>query len=192
MKTPNTKNWPNDLDQLEGLLFFAQRWDEMLFDYSMDSHRFRTLNLPAICKELIRAHELCVMGFLAWGGLVPLRDELLSILDADKTAADILGDLYPPLRSTIAEWDVKSNSNEKLSYAASTIYQRIEESLWRALLEKLRVAIESPKEKKDIDVLSGRLLTELIRKGYSPQYLYGTIQAHFFSKEPLINSQFLR
>ena len=44
--------WPS-LKEIEGLLFFAQKIEELLFHYSLDSYRVPALNTKARCKEIL-------------------------------------------------------------------------------------------------------------------------------------------
>ena len=43
MKQYDLRNWTIS-EETEGLLFFAQRMDEILFDYTVDSYKGRMLN----------------------------------------------------------------------------------------------------------------------------------------------------
>lgn len=40
----NLKNWSN-VSSMQGMLFFVQRMDELLFHYSMDTYKAQTLNI---------------------------------------------------------------------------------------------------------------------------------------------------
>ena len=45
-------NWL-EKDELVGLLFFAQLFHEMLFDYTLDTFKAPALNTPLLCEELL-------------------------------------------------------------------------------------------------------------------------------------------
>ncbi|MCI5196544.1 MAG: hypothetical protein D3919_09990, partial [Candidatus Electrothrix sp. AW5] len=51
MKQPDLKKWIN-CENLEGLLFFAQALDEMLFHHSLDSFKAPALNVHTNLLEL--------------------------------------------------------------------------------------------------------------------------------------------
>ena len=48
MRYRATNKWP-DLSGMEGLLYFAQRAEELLFDYTLDSYKPTALNASSPC-----------------------------------------------------------------------------------------------------------------------------------------------
>jgi len=180
MKNPNLENWPSDLSELSGLLFFAQRWEEMLFDYSIDSYRFRMLNAPGLCQEIIDTYSLCEMQMLAWGRLTSIKEELVSDLETDEESRNLLGTRYSSIHKGLSSWNSKQKNLREIALAASTIYNVLDKQLYPKLVNELRKALGNPKRKDRIDSLAASLLTELIRKGLSPQFLYQETNLHFF------------
>ncbi len=57
MKLHDTTHWTNTADH-RGLLFFAQRFDELTFSYTLDSFRASTTNAPHLVRECIRHLKL--------------------------------------------------------------------------------------------------------------------------------------
>ena len=53
MKQYNLRNWTIS-EETEGLLFFAQRMDEILFDYTVDSYKGRMLNSFMLIIEALK------------------------------------------------------------------------------------------------------------------------------------------
>ena len=51
MKYRSLKKWEN-VDKLEGLVFFAQLLEELLFHYSLDTYKPSALNTSSLCLEL--------------------------------------------------------------------------------------------------------------------------------------------
>lgn len=56
MRFRSLKRW-NIKPELDGLLFFAQRMDELLWDFTLDTHKPMALNAPYLCKEAISLLE---------------------------------------------------------------------------------------------------------------------------------------
>ncbi|MHB8727726.1 MAG: hypothetical protein ACYC9K_01675 [Sulfuricaulis sp.] len=121
------------------------------------------------------------MGILAWGSLLPIRDEILHGLDTDLISQAILDHKLAPLRDIMKSWDPKCKDHAPLSYAAGVIHDTLDDTLHIKLKTELVNTIADPNQKKRIDLLSSQLLTELIRKGYSEQFLYSAIKKCFFS-----------
>ena len=53
MKQYDLRNWTIS-EETEGLLFFAQRMDEILFDYTVDSYKGRMLNSFMLIIEALK------------------------------------------------------------------------------------------------------------------------------------------
>jgi len=185
MIPPFIDNWNENIGELEGLLCFAQRWDEMLFDYSLDSHRFRLFNVPGICDEIVATYEFCKNEILPWGSLQSIRDELIKLLDEDKLSQDLLGTRLTSLLKIITSWDPKNGDHTSLVYAASTISKILSKSLQKRIYTELKTIISAPQKKEKIFDLSGRLLTEILRKGYSDLFIYQKLKSQFFSDSPV-------
>jgi len=180
MKNPDLSNWPEEIDHLSGLLYFAQRWEEMLFDYSIDSYRFKMLNAPGLCQEIIDTYKLCEMKMLAWGRLVSLKEELIDALEKDAQSKLLLGTRYDAFVSTLRSWHHKQKNIRDIALTASAINNVLARSLFDSILAELRTTLSDHKQKEKIDHLSANLLTEAIRNGLSPQFLYQQVNEHFF------------
>lgn len=185
MKNPDLSNWPEEIESLSGLLYFAQRWEEMLFDYSIDSYRFKLLNAPGLCQEIIDTYSLCEMKMLAWGRLVSLKEELIDALEKDSQSKTLLGTRYDAFLSALRSWHHKQKNVRDIALTASAITNVLSRSLFDAILSELRTTLREPKQKEKIDHLSASLLTEAIRKGLSPQFLYQQINDHFFGSRKI-------
>lgn len=178
-------NWPNPIGPAEGLLLFAERWDEALFHYSLDSYRFRVFNTPALCAELVSATQLAEMGILSWASLPSIRDELLTHLDRDEAAKKLLGTLWNGIRSALAKWQHTSTDKNSAAFSASAAAKRLENTYLPELISRIMIVIGDPKRKEAILDGAGAIVTELIRKGYSPYFLYKEGQSFFFAENKI-------
>ena len=57
------KNW-KDISDLQGMLFFGQRMDELLFHYSMDTYKTPTLNIKLLLREYLETVDSIKEGLL--------------------------------------------------------------------------------------------------------------------------------
>lgn len=187
MKNPNLSNWPEDITELSGLLYFSQRWEEMLFDYSVDSYRFKMLNAPGLCREIIDTYKLCEMQMLAWGRLVSIKEELIDALVTEAESKVLLGTRYDLFLSSLRNWHPKQKNLRDIALTASAIYNILARKLFDYLLSEIRTALSKPNQKEKIDHLSANLLTESIRKGLAPLFLYQKVNEYFFGEQKVEN-----
>jgi hypothetical protein len=188
MKNPNVTNWPDNLTDLSGLLYFAQRWEEMLFDYSIDSYRFKLLNPPGLCNEIIDTYNLCEMNMLAWGRLISIKEELISCLQSDSDSAILLGTRYEAFIEKLCNWHIKQPNPREIALTASAIYNVLDRKLFDRLANELKVALITPAKKERIDTLSSNLLTETIRKGLHPSFIYQELNSVFFKDRAITDT----
>lgn len=76
MLKPNLNKWGVN-EELDGLLFFAQLIQEMLFDYTIDSYKAPALNTKSRCFEILTAIEDIKEEHLLSGTLKPMLEEWL-------------------------------------------------------------------------------------------------------------------
>lgn len=186
MKSPNLEKWPQDLKPVTGMLLFAQLWDEALFDYALDSYQPRRFNVPRLCSELIDAYDYFESHLLSSRSITPIVDELLDALDSDRICKAILGAELPILQGVLRTWN-QDRADRKVAYAADKILKSVQALLQRRTVEALRACAVEAKEKEEICDLSRRLLTEILRAGYSPNFIYYSLQRRFFGNSPVRN-----
>ena len=166
--------------EVEGLIFFAQRAEELLFDYTVDSYKPMSLNAPFLCEEALSVIEDVKNGLLDKANLRPILEELLWSLQHDKVAKS-LADL--PFESYILSSE--SSPIEDVEIKLSVLRRTLDS--YRYLdrcFDLLFLAIEENK-KKDIDCLSRLLFTNLINQGMSKSYLCKkTVDFFFIGGEP--------
>ena len=84
------KNWIYTND-LEGLLFFAQRLNEALFDFSPDRYKAPTLFTISSCLELLRTASSVKNGVFPLKTLETVFEEFKSIYNKDIIAQELVG-----------------------------------------------------------------------------------------------------
>jgi hypothetical protein len=90
MKPPDLKKWELK-PEIEGLLFFAQNIDELLFDYTIDTYKLPALNSRTLTIELKAAIEDLESGFLRQGAIEPITAEVADALKKDPVMTAVMG-----------------------------------------------------------------------------------------------------
>ena len=84
------KNW-KDISDLQGMLFFVQRMDELLFHYSMDTYKTPTLNIKLLLHEYLETVDNIKEGVLKDKNELPIFEEIVWSLKGDIAAQKIIG-----------------------------------------------------------------------------------------------------
>jgi len=100
MKYPNLNKWKYK-PELEGLVFFAQLVEELLFDYTIDLYKVPAMNSHALSEELYRTISEVESGYIKQSAIKPIKEELCDSLIKDPVAISILGELKDELRVRI-------------------------------------------------------------------------------------------
>ena len=79
MKKPNLAQW-NEPDKLQGLLLFAQTFEELLYDHTLDTYAVPALNSHFILHEFLFVSRDIERGDLKSGSLRPVADELMTLV----------------------------------------------------------------------------------------------------------------
>lgn len=174
MRFRNLTRWSPDAS-LDGLKFFAQRLDEMLFDYTLDSYKPSALNAPYLAKEALSLVSDIEEGTIDFANLSHVLEELVWSVQNDKIAKGLLD-------ADIEYYTAIANEGElpSLKLRLEVLDRTINASRYiKAVIETLEQKIAS-KEKASIDALSRTLVTTLINLGVSKQHLYNSVLDSFF------------
>jgi hypothetical protein len=174
MRFRNLRKWKNPSESV-GLLFFAQRMEELLFDYTLDSHKPLALNAPYLCNEALLLIIDIENEIIDSANLIHVLDELKWSLEQDRVAKSLLDtdlDKYiltnedTPLHDKKLRLEILSRTLEPFRYL-------------RQCIKMLTTAVVNDK-KIDIDKLSRSFVTTLINLGVSKQYLYDQTLEYFY------------
>lgn len=175
MRFRATTKWKGS-EQLGGLLFFAQRADELLFDYTLDSYKPPALNAVSLCDEAARLIGDIDRGLIDQNNLNPVLEELSWGIVNDPVAKSLL-DL--PRESYMLDPDAvpMSKVRSKLELLGRTLeaYRYLERCSHR-----LSEAVKSDK-RKDIDLYARLYFTTLINVGLHKSHLYEKLIAFFYT-----------
>ena len=173
----NLKNWSN-VSSMQGMLFFVQRMNELLFHYSMDTYKAPTLNIKLLLREYLETIEQIKEGILKEKNEIPIFEEIVWCLENDRIAQKVIG------VSKCEEFKKNNGSYDKdmkrkicqlfLDKLSGWIYLgEIEKDLKNAIIND---------SKKQIDVYSRCFVRELTVFGYDSRYIFACLNRIFYAK----------
>jgi hypothetical protein len=174
MRFKNISRW-DVKPELDGLLFFAQRLDELLWDYTLDTHKPMTLNAPFLCNEALNLITNIESEVIDIANLRHVLEELLWSVQQDSIAKSLL--------------DVPIEEYVLLSEGAKLHDQKIRLNALSRTLEPLRYLLAcfdaiseqvKSKRKKAIDFSVRTMVTTLANMGVSKKSLYSRNFDFFF------------
>lgn len=175
-------NWDYSSD-LEGLLFFAQRMNEALFDFSPDKYKAPALYTTSSCLEVLRTIQKVKEKAWPIKTLETVFEEFKYIYKNDDIAQQLVNadTKYYFMPITYEQID-------ELKVKIELILFKIHPVKYFDLLKKrLICVIKECKEKRKIEAYSLKLISLLQHIGYSQNYIYTSTNSFFF-KEKRVNS----
>lgn len=164
-------------ESLDGMLFFAQRLNELLFHHTIDTYRFSSVSLIGLGKEYLGVYKAAQKGIINEKNLKHIIDELDSRLQKDNIAKDILTDEYVErFHKGYGAWSPKEQY-ENVNYIGRKLSNGM---YYDALVGKLVNLIQSNGSKKEINTLTTQWVREIIDGGYNENYVYITLNEIFF------------
>ena len=166
----------------DGILYFAQRLEEMLFDYSIDLFRMPLLNTHGL------SHEYCAIAIkVRQSGvkeyqLTQIHQELVDSLKHDIVLKDCWGQesidrIVKSFGSSAKEEILSTISYIDATFSKGTYYFWCEQTLKRYA--------NQPKQKKKLESAIRCWIPELLSLGYSADYVYCELKKSFFSTKPV-------
>jgi len=176
MKAPDLKKW-NLKPELEGLLFFAQCINELLFDYSIDTYKIPALNSRTLAVELQEATRDYESNILRKGAIEPIVAELVDALRKDPVIQELFGSYFEELLDALRKEQTVPELKIKVDY----LLNRIGDGYLNTCIQLIKKMIDQPKEKDKIMRLARIYVNELIDKGYSAEYVFFESNRFFFA-----------
>ncbi len=174
MKKGNLKNWAINGDE-EGLLFFAQRLNELLFDYTLDTYKYYALNISLLLKEsLIRISKISE-DHTKDENLKSIIEETNLKAQNDLITKEILGNQY----GIFFPIELSQNKKQDITKIELLSNRLSLNKIIKTIFKILPAKVES-NSKKDIDTLANNLVTSLINVGFHQSYIYYETNNFFF------------
>lgn len=175
MKFKNLSRW-TITPEIEGLLFFAQRLDELVWDFTLDTYKPMSLNAPYLCQEALAVIENIEDDLIDAANLKPVLEELIWSVQHDPIAKSLLD--LPIERYVSLDDEAKlSDRKRRLSALSKTLgpFRYLNECF-----DNLSLNVKEIKKKK-IDATARTLVTTLINMGVSKKILQTKTNSFFFA-----------
>ncbi|MCK8077026.1 HEPN domain-containing protein [Vibrio sp. 1CM2L] len=167
--------------ELEGLLFFSQRLLELSYDRSDYVEKNIKVPLKDIITECLEYIELQEKGLHITSDteLNMLYDEIRENIRTDSVVKKLLNEKAEVYLSKLNA----SNDNKELKNILELIKFKIPSQRYlNEVVEQLKEAISTPKQKKKIQNLTDKLYEFLVSYGYQKGTIYFLTNRHFFDK----------
>jgi hypothetical protein len=178
MKLKNTSNWSN-IAAFESLLFFAQRLDELLFDYTLDTYKSPALNPPFLCKEALDLITEIEAGSIDAQNLIHVLEELEWSIRNDPAAKQLIGlDI-----SSFFLGEEAKNQLHKQRNLLEIIQKSIHPDIYLLKVQEDLLTALNNNKKNDINRLSRTWVTTLTNLGVTKKHLFQTTEKFFFGNQ---------
>jgi hypothetical protein len=174
MKFKSIRKWKYT-PELEGLLLFAQRLDELLFDFTLDTYKPPALNSSFLCVEALQLITEIEAETIEKANLKHVLDELEWSLRQDEVAKELI-DLE--IHDYVLRGENDSLGNVKVRL--ELLFNCINPPRYLNKTYELIFDAITKNEKKRITYLATTMTTSLLNMGYHQTYLYSKILDFFY------------
>ncbi|MDY7841008.1 hypothetical protein UXA24_08500 [Aeromonas caviae] len=176
MKYRKTDKWDN-IKSTENLLFFAQMFDELFFDFSLDTYKPSAMNTSLLCEEALEVIEEINKGNIKQPNLQHVIDELCENLSKDHVVKSLLSLELKQINSVLL--DPKQKSDDK-KIVIELILRQIYLKKYKKKNEELLIqTINGENNFSIIRSLARSYATTLLNIGYSSEFISETTKKFF-------------
>lgn len=161
----------------DGIVFFAQRLEEMLADSAVDLYKMPLLNTHSLASEYCKVSEDVTSGLLKEHYRTAVYEEFISSFKNDIVLKENWGkDNIERVIKSFGSSNQKTKNNI-IAYIDATLDNGKYLNWTKDTILKYT---NLPKEKSKIEALLRCFLPELIMWGYDPEFIAVTLNTHFF------------
>ncbi|RVU38363.1 hypothetical protein EOI86_03475 [Hwanghaeella grinnelliae] len=178
----STSNWKNP-ENNAGLLFFAQRLEELTFEYTLDSYKAPTTNAPFLVSECIEQIDNCEQSGISSSSISHILEELKSKLFQNPVVSSIV--------SLSVESYTKLDNDDlpELRRRLAVLQREIAPQIYALRTMEMIAEDVGNNEKFHLNFLSRELATTLIGLGVSPFHINRTVRKVFFTAEASVDEE---
>lgn len=175
----------NNLSEIDGILYFAQRLEEMLFNYTIDLFRMPLLNTHGLTEEYCTVAKKVMKKEVREYQQTIVFDEFISCFKSDIVLKECWGqnNIDRILKSFGSSSD--REKYDTLAYLNAT-FDNAKYYYW--CVETIKKYSKIPKQKKKIESALRCWIPEILSMGYNTDYIYNELKSHFFSSKITDNS----
>ncbi len=176
MRFRTLKSW-TDPKSLEGLVFFAQLLEELLFDYSLDTYKPSAMNTSTLCEEALSLIEDIENELIDESNLSHVIKEFVFNLRKDEISKSLL---QLEVNTICIKLENEGGSMREKRIVLEIVYSQIKPTLYKKKAEELlKDAVQDGNEKNRIRSLTRNYISMLISTGYSTRFLYPSVRKLF-------------
>lgn len=154
----------------DGILYFFQRLQEMLFHYSDDIVRAPIHNTRTLIDEFLENKKGELNGQIKSYQIEQIVNELCYCVQHDKILMAKFGEEFI---DTIAT-NIKSNTKDTIIYLKNKFPEK---TYYRWCIEYLKLHAQQCNHKDEIEFATRAWIAEVISRGYKPEYIYNYINS---------------
>lgn len=171
--------------EVDGILYFAQRIEEMLFDYSIDLYKMPLLNTHGLAREYCKVVEKVSSGEIKEYQREILFEEFLASFNDDIVLKENWGISNIEFVTKSFGSSTQRVKDHTVAYVDSTLSNgRYYNWIVKTLLKYTKL----PKEKKKIEAVIRCFIPELVSMGYDSEFIYTALKQHFFNGDTINNT----
>ncbi|MDZ4177133.1 MAG: hypothetical protein U1D36_22005, partial [Hydrogenophaga sp.] len=180
MKQKSISNW-TDIAALEPLLFFAQRLDELLFDYTLDTYKSPALNPPFLCQEALDLIAEIEGGSIDAQNLIHVLEELEWSIRNDPVAKQLIN---LDISSFFLGEDAKNHIHRQRNLL-EIVQKSINPDIYLLKVQEDLLEALNNRKKGDINRLARSWVTTLTNLGVTKKHLFQTTEKYFFGNQEI-------
>nr|WP_279009809.1 hypothetical protein [Aeromonas jandaei] len=190
MRYRKTDKW-DDIKNTENLLYFAQTFDELFFDFSLDTYKPSAMNTSLLCEEALEVIDEIKKGNIKQPNLQHVIDELCVNLSKDHVVKSLLSLELKQINSVLLD---PKQKNEDKKTVIELILRQIYLKKYKKKNEELLIqTIIGQKNFSLIRSLSRSYATTLLNIGYSSEFIAETTKKFFhYDKNRISNNEAIK
>ena len=170
---------------LDGIVFFAQRLEEMLGDYTIDLYKMPLLNTHGLASEYCEVSQKVNKGIISKYHRDNLFEEFKESLEKDVVLKENWGTENIARVTKTFGCNNQENIDNIVAYVDAILGNgRYMQWAINTILKYTSL----PKEKKKIEAAIRCFLPELISNGYEPEYIFNVLRNTFFKRKIVTES----
>ena len=177
MKFSIPKNYDKDF-KTDNILFFAQRVEEMLFNYSSDLYKMPLLNTHGLINEYLYIANKLKSGEIKEYQCEKVFEELIETFKSDIVLKENWG--VENIKTIITSFG--SCSKDNIPFTINYLNAIFDKNYYFWCKKSIIKYLEKPKEKEKMETIIRCLLPELVYFGYEPEFIYTTLKNTIFQK----------
>lgn len=173
---------PECSPEIDGILYFAQRLEEMLFDYTIDLFRMPLLNTHGLTDEYCTVAKKVEKNEIREYQLNVVFEEFSASFKNDIVIKECWGqDNIDRIMKSFGSSSAQEK-NDTIAYLNAT-FDNGKYYYW--CVDTINKYTRQPKEKKKTESAIRCWIPEILSMGYNSDYIYNELKCHFFSGEKI-------